>query len=650
MAATMQSYTYKPLSSKRHIRITEIQPGTVGSPISITLREVLLPSGRQQQCKEKYQTLSYEWGDSPRNTPLKCDGKMLLITTNLLAALQRLRSPTEVLLLWVDSICINQEDVKERSSQVELMPLIYKSGTRVFMWIGEETERTPLALETMSNLWNLRLLIKQKFEEANPGDDFEELTISSWNVLKKLTGGSVDFDNKDMWDSLDDLFSRTYFERTWIIQEVMLSWNATVVCGTHRFPWPELRDAVLCTRTCPCLPIVLHNQSLSFCQLGALSDLHSGLPASGGNSRLVLPNLLHILRSSRCRDPRDQVYALMGMAAYPFGGIGHSDPVDVKLPPPDYSKPVEVVYQETTEALIKEYGNLKALLNIGAPSNRTYPHMPSWVMDWSPCPEGWWRKFNIQVDNYDPHDSRLHSANMQTYPTPHAARELFPGKISIRDRLLITEGICLGTIAYASMLIVRDGLLTRLTNVSRKLDEMYENTMFTKYVNGEAILEAFVKTLLMNKDTAIAKEYGMDNESDGSWTLMYNSFFGALALKQVSDRAKEEFPEAMFEFVMKDATAELDAGLFLAAAKRLNNNRFFTTQTGLMGLGNFDVKEGDRVVMLKGARAPLVLRERLLDGGNWMIVGDAYVHAAMEVCPEVYTDSLLNSWEEYRIN
>jgi hypothetical protein len=185
---------------------------------------------------------------------------------------------------------------------------------------------------------------------------------------------------------------------------------------------------------------------------------------------------------------------------------------------------------------------------------------------------------------------------------------------------------------------------------NKKLEEMYENTMFTKYVNGEAILEAFVKTLLMNKDTAIAKEYGMDNESDGSWTLMYNSFFGALALKQVSDRAKEEFPEALLELVMKQATAELDAGLFLAAAKRLLDNRFFTTQTGLMGLGNFDVKEGDRVVMLKGARAPLVLRERVLDGGNWMIVGDAYVHAAMEVCPEVYTDSLLNSWEEYRIN
>jgi hypothetical protein len=338
------------------------------------------------------------------------------------------------------------------------------------------------------------------------------------------------------------------------------------------------------------------------------------------------------------------------MAAYPAGGIGHSDPVDVKLPPPDYSKPVEVVYQETTEALIKEDGNLKALLNIGAPSHRTYPHMPSWVMDWSSSPEGWWRKFNIQVDNYDPHDSRLHSANMQTCPTPHAARELFPGKISIRDRLLITEGICLGTIAYASMLIVEDGLLTRLTDVNQKLEEMYENTMFTKYVNGEAILEALVKTLLMNEDTAIAKEYGMDNESNGSWTLMYNSFFGALALKQVSDRAKEEFPEALFELVMKQATVKLDAGLFLAAAKRLNNNRFFTTQTGLMALGNVDVKEGDRVVMLKGARAPLVLRERVLDGGNWMIVGDAYVHAAMEVCPEVYTDSVLNSWEEYRIN
>lgn len=476
---------------------------------------------------------------------------MLLITANLLAALQRLRSPTEVLLLWIDSVCINQEDVQERSSQVELMPLIYKSGTRVFMWIGEETERTPLALDMMSNLCNMRLLIKEKFEEANPGGDFEELTVSSWNVLNKLTGRFVDFDNKDMWDSLDDLFSRTYFERTWIIQEVMLSWNATVVCGMHRFPWAKLRDAVLCTRTCPCLPIVLHNKSLSFCQLGALADLHRGLPASGGKSRMVLLNLLQILRWSRCRDPRDQVYGIMGMAAYPVGGIGRSDPVDVKLPPPDYSKPVEVVYQETTEALIKEYGSLKPLVNIGVPSNSTYPHMPSWVMDWSSSPKSWWTKFNIQVDNYDPHDSRLHSANLQTYPTPHATRELFPGEISIRHRLLITEGICLGTVAYASMLIVEDGLLTRLTEINHKLDKMYENTMVTKYVNGEAILNAFVKTLLMNKDTAIAKEYGMDNESTGNWTLMYNSFFGALALKRVSDRAKEEFPEGLFELVMK---------------------------------------------------------------------------------------------------
>jgi hypothetical protein len=663
MIALKQSYIYKSLSTKSHIRLAEIQPATESSPLNITLREILLPSGSQQQCCDKYQTLSYEWGDGPRSTPLLCDGETLLITTNLLAALQRLRSPTESLKLWVDSICINQEDIEERSSQVALMPLIYKSGTRVFMWIGKETAKTAKALEMMDKLGVLLNLVKERHDAAHPGGDFVNLTLSSWNALTKLVGEDVpvDFNDKDSWDALNDLFSRTYFERTWIVQEVILSWNATVVCGTRQFSWLDLRNAVLCTMTCPCLPIVRQNQTLSYFQLMALAEFHVGLPAFKGGLRkgirkLELITLLKYLRWSRCRDPRDQIYGVMGMAAYPYGAIGRSDPVDVKLSPPDYSKPVEEVYQETTVALIKEYRNLEILFHIGVPSMRTHSHMPSWVIDWSPSPERWWEEHNINVDNYSPHNSGTHSANMQNFAIPHAAKELFPGEIRFSDRLLITEGICLGTVDYISAPIHQDGIVTRVATVSRKLEDIYGNTFFTKYVNGQAITHAFVNTLLMNRDNRVATEYGMSNEGEGEgegkggWSLMYSSFLGALALEHLSERLKEEFHESCHQLIMTHAIKDLNAGLFLAAARSLNNNRFFTMENGLMGLGNFDLEQGDRVIMLKGARAPLVVRRRVKDGGNWMVVGDAYVHAATEVHPDVYTESLLNSWEEYRIN
>jgi hypothetical protein len=64
------------------------------------------------------------------------------------------------------------------------------------------------------------------------------------------------------------------------------------------------------------------------------------------------------------------------MTAYPYGGVGNLEPLDVGISPPDYSKPVEKIYQETTLALIKQHGNLEDLFNNQAPRLRTYASMP----------------------------------------------------------------------------------------------------------------------------------------------------------------------------------------------------------------------------------------------------------------------------------
>jgi hypothetical protein len=639
MAAPKQSYIYQPLTSSHHIRVAEIQPGIQPAPLNIKLREILLPSGRKQQCSDKYQTLSYEWGDGSRSNSLLCDGETLLITINLQAALQRLRSPTETLILWIDSICIDQENLRERNFQVSLMPLIYKSATRVFMWIGEETADTPIAMKKMDKLGSLLNLIEEKYKASDLAQNLmltsHAPTLASLNALKKVVGDSspVDLDEKQDWNVLNDLFSRSYFERTWIAQEVLLSWNATVVCGARRFSWLDLRNAVICVSTCPFLPI--KNETRSYLQLMMLAGLHACLPAFRHSfyrpRKMILIDLLLFLRFSLCRDPRDYVYGLIGMAAYPYGGIGHSDPVDVGLPPPDYSKPVEDIYQETTVALIQQDKNLRIFYCIGVPSFRPYSNMPTWVIDWSHSQEG--------------------HAHLQTAPTPHASKELFPGDIHFSARLLITEGICFSTVAYVSDAIQQNDIIRRICKISRKLEDIYGNTFFTKYANGQAVTHAFVKTLLMNTDDIEAAQRGLNNEGEGGdWTLMYNSFLGTLALEGVSEKLTEHFHESWREYVMTKAISDLGAGLFLSAAQRLQNNRFFTLENGLMGLGNLEVEQGDSIVVLKGSIAPLVLRRRPKDGGDWMIVGEAYIHAAMEVNPDVYTEQLLQSWREYRIN
>lgn len=654
-----QTYVYRPLSIKESIRVAEIQPGHHGSPIQVRLTELLLPSGQQQQCLDKYETLSYEWGEVARTRPISCDDKTTLITKNLEAALQRLRSPDTPIRLWIDSLCINQEDMQERNSQVGLMPLIYKSATRVYMWLGEQKTDTPKALKMVEDLAKFLTLIRKRVEATEQsGRKRRNIpTIASERALKMLVGDElpIDLEDTDSWDAVSEIFSRTYFQRTWIAQEILLSWNATVVCGSHRLRWTILRDAALCTSKITCLQVFDKNQSLAYCQLMALATFHNMLPASGGGRKLVLIDLLQCLRWSRCRDPRDYVYGVIGMAAYPYGGIGHSKPLDVCIPPPDYSKPVEVIYQETTTGLIKEHGNLKVLFNIQCPRLRTFNSMPSWVIDWSASPDDWWRQHSKPGDNIDSKNASTLRENQPSFPTPHAVEPLFPGEIEIMDRLLIAEGVSLGTVGYVSGILNAESLLKGVSNISSKMGEMHGNTWFKRYVNGQSISNVIVNTLLRNQQESAATTRGFDTTGERfiglqDWTPMYESFMGVLVLSNVREKFQEEYSGVMLKYVMTKAVVDLKAGLFLAASRTIQNNRFFSTSTGLLGLGNMDIKPGDSIVMLKGALAPLVLRRQQKDGGKWAIVGDAYVHAAMEVNEHVYTEDLLKSFKEYRIS
>jgi hypothetical protein len=100
-----------------------------------------------------YEALSYTWGgsDKPRSISIKKQNlavtESLAVTENLYAALLHLRDRSLERILWIDAICINQENLKEQSQQVQLMAKIYSKAARILVWLGETADNSNTALE-----------------------------------------------------------------------------------------------------------------------------------------------------------------------------------------------------------------------------------------------------------------------------------------------------------------------------------------------------------------------------------------------------------------------------------------------------------------------------------------------------------------------
>jgi hypothetical protein len=99
-----------------------------------------------------YNALSYVWGDPECVCDIEVNGKVAKITKSLAEALQSIRSNTSIRVIWVDAICINQQDDGEKSWQVQEMAAIYKRAARVVSWLGPVTAQAELTLATLGNL------------------------------------------------------------------------------------------------------------------------------------------------------------------------------------------------------------------------------------------------------------------------------------------------------------------------------------------------------------------------------------------------------------------------------------------------------------------------------------------------------------------
>ncbi|RYP14370.1 hypothetical protein DL765_006415 [Monosporascus sp. GIB2] len=227
----MATYQYNPLSTEElEIRLLSLQPGEFSDPIRITLRHTVIPAGTRRSRRiplandseaksqkypayPSYETLSYAWGSTDNPKPIIVDGaandaNTIFVTQNLDVALRHLRLTGESRTLWIDAICIDQNNVAERGHQVSKMTNIYARASQVLIWLGPEEDDSDHAMRLLDYLGRRFVLdvAEPKLRPSNVGRS--ELELAD-------LGAPLRYSERDI-RAIGLLFSRPWFKRLWI--------------------------------------------------------------------------------------------------------------------------------------------------------------------------------------------------------------------------------------------------------------------------------------------------------------------------------------------------------------------------------------------------------------------------------------------------
>jgi hypothetical protein len=231
-----------------------------------------VPSHTQQ-----YTAVSYTWANVAQTETIYVDGQPLRIKPNLWACLYTL-SRHGWQYIWADAVCINQDDIAEKNQQVRMMDRIYQNATVVSVWLGHP----PL-----------------------PG----------WlNVPGPIV--TLETDDFDWAEAMEDLANRPYWRRSWTIQEYMLAREIHVYCSNSRVDGVFFQD--LLSRAAGVELLEVQDD-----ELAAQPDLvrkWAALPMNVGRHVDRMPYLYQPLYdllirhvNAQSTDPRDKIFALLGL-------------------------------------------------------------------------------------------------------------------------------------------------------------------------------------------------------------------------------------------------------------------------------------------------------------------------------------------------
>ncbi|KAL2066146.1 hypothetical protein VTL71DRAFT_2217 [Oculimacula yallundae] len=448
--ATEYPYVYTGIESKAGtVRILTLLPGQQDEDIRCRLDDAILSKSSKNLT---YEALSYTWGSPEDPKRIWVDDKYLFVTRNLADALLHLRLDDNPRILWIDAICVNQQDLKERGAQVPRMCEIYSLATRVVVWLGPETKNCHLALDVLET-------ISSKFETDRDAPGAMVKPILPEDACWADKTWQWPFDQPSL-DALASLLFREWFERLWIWQEIRLANKAAaniILVGHHTILWRTFDSAITC----------LYERGLS-------GGKTFGSKAAEDRARLIfrilpiaalggLIQMSTLSSQSKCTDPRDRIYAFLNIV---------DDHITIK---PDYEKTTAEVYQEVTLERMRQIRSLALLRECNFGSN--LDGIATWVPDYSLPAE----LRPVKVVN------------------PDAAADSEPEAKYCGDGVLRCQGVRAKVID--SILDVDMSTYSAEDSVQRLKEVLDRNAESTPYVGGGNMLQAYCHSLFAGEFT-----------------------------------------------------------------------------------------------------------------------------------------------------
>ena len=260
----------------------------------------------------KFDALSYTWGSQAQTYPIICNEQLLHVHYNLCTALPHLsrrRGDNPVLPIWIDAVCINQNNVGEKMAQIQLMNKIYRRAEVVWVWLGlaQHQDQIPHAIEL------LPLIIEAgTYGETNLRPIWEE--IMQENVHLRGIDATV-------WSAVLHLVDNNWFRRIWIIQEAALARTITFLCGDEQVASIDIMRA---TGAAMHLYGIVDAQGAGVPLGGAIAGsdvfrvrhlVHSraDLQHSNGGREVILKVSNLIAGRHTCSQPQDRVIGILGL-------------------------------------------------------------------------------------------------------------------------------------------------------------------------------------------------------------------------------------------------------------------------------------------------------------------------------------------------
>ena len=351
--------------SKHEIRLLTIHVpvwSDLNDPSGATIVHCSLETfSLDEQPNVSFLAISYEWNpvhlmnSNMADVLIFVDGRKFEVTPNLGLFLVFASTATSNERFWIDAICINQNDLKERAQQVSYMKRIYSTACEVWCWLAlhEMHKSGPMtAISLIKEIVN-RIPIRDIYH----AQDVAAETFSNW-----LTSRLQDPELQQTWNKLLMLCSDSYWQRGWVFQEIFVAKRVSIMSC-----WDSLDfdDLVLVNAYLKHLVIfgdvAKYLQTLTF-ELVNLSHFESRLD---GWSPADLLSVLEMTAHTVTSDPRDKIYSMLGIA-----NCYSNKPFDI-----DYTLSCQDVFKQTSRYIVEGSDNLNILTQAASGAG----DLPSWM-------------------------------------------------------------------------------------------------------------------------------------------------------------------------------------------------------------------------------------------------------------------------------